>query len=99
MDQYTISTEAIRDMEQILDYLANNNISMGERLLEEFSKKCRYLTQFPLMGRSYREIRPYLRGLPMKNYIIFYRLTEQGIEIMRVVKGDRDLEAFFSENL
>jgi|LakMenE01Jun11ns_1017448.scaffolds.fasta_scaffold8592125_2 toxin ParE1/3/4 len=99
MNQYTISTEAIRDMEQILDYLANNNISMGERLLEEFSKKCRYLTQFPLMGRSYREIRPYLRGLPMKNYIIFYRLTEQGIEIMRVVKGDRDLEAFFSENL
>jgi toxin ParE1/3/4 len=99
MNQYTISTEAIRDMEQILDYLANNNISMGERLLEEFSKKCRYLTQFPLMGRSYREIRPYLRGLPMKNYIIFYRLTEQGLEIMRVVKGDRDLEAFFSENL
>jgi toxin ParE1/3/4 len=35
----------------------------------------------------------------VKNYIIFYRLTEQGMEIMRVVKGDRDLEAFFSENL
>ena len=99
MNQYIISTEAIRDMEQILDYLANTNINAGEKFLEEFSKKCRYLTQFPLMGRSYREIRPYLRGLPMKNYIIFYRLTEQGIEIMRVVKGDRDLEAFFSENL
>jgi toxin ParE1/3/4 len=98
MDQYIISTEAIRDMEQILDYLANTNINAGEKFLEEFSKKCRYLTQFPLMGRSYREIRPYLRGLPMKNYIIFYRLTEQGLEIMRVVKGERDLEAFFFEN-
>ena len=87
MNQYIISTEAIRDMEQILDYLANTNINAGEKFLEEFSKKCRYLTQFPLMGRSYREIRPYLRGLPMKNYIIFYRLTEQGLEIMRVVKG------------
>jgi len=99
MNQYIISTEAIRDMEQILDYLANTNINAGEKFLEEFSKKCRYLTQFPLMGRSYREIRPYLRGLPMKNYIIFYRLTEQGLEIMRVVKGERDLDAFFSENL
>ncbi|MBD2288431.1 type II toxin-antitoxin system RelE/ParE family toxin [Microcystis wesenbergii FACHB-1317] len=98
MDQYIISTEAIRDMEQILDYLANTNINAGEKFLEEFSKKCRYLSQFPLMGRSYREIRPYLRGLPMKNYIIFYRLTEQGLEIMRVVKGERDLEAFFFEN-
>ena len=97
MDQYIISTEAIRDMEQILDYLANTNINAGEKFLEEFSKKCRYLTQFPLMGRSYREIRPYLRGLPMKNYIIFYRLTEQGLEIMPVIKGERDLEAFFFE--
>ena len=99
MNQYIISTEAIRDMEQILDYLANTNINAGEKFLEEFSKKCRYLTEFPLMGRSYREIRPYLRGLPMKNYIIFYRLTEQGLEIMRVVKGERDLDALFSENL
>ena len=99
MNQYIISTEAIRDMEQILDYLANTNINAGEKFLEEFSKKCRYLTQFPLMGRSYREIRPYLRGLPMKNYIIFYRLTKQGLEIMRVVKGERDLDALFSENL
>ena len=99
MNQYIISTEAIRDMEQILDYLANTNINAGEKFLEEFSKKCRYLTEFPLMGRSYREIRPYLRGLPMKNYIIFYRLSEQGLEIMRVVKGERDLDALFSENL
>ncbi|MBD2620357.1 type II toxin-antitoxin system RelE/ParE family toxin [Microcystis flos-aquae FACHB-1344] len=96
-NQYIISTEAIRDMEQILDYLANTNISAGEKFLEEFGKKCRYLSQFPLMGRSYREIRPYLRGLPMKNYIIFYRLTEQGLEIMPVIKGERDLEAFFFE--
>ena len=99
MNPYIISTEAIQDMEQILDYLAKNNLKTGEKFLEEFSKKCRYLTQFPLMGRSYREIRPYLRGLLMKNYIIFYRLTEQGLEIMRVVKGDRDLEVLFSENL
>ena len=50
------------------------------------------------MGRSYREIRPSLRGLPMKNYIIFYPLTEQGLEIMPFIKGERDLEAFFFEN-
>jgi toxin ParE1/3/4 len=31
----------------------------------EFTKKCRYLTKFPLMGRSYSEIRPDLRSLPL----------------------------------
>jgi toxin ParE1/3/4 len=37
MNQYIISTEAIRDMEQILDYLANTNINAGEKFLEELA--------------------------------------------------------------
>jgi toxin ParE1/3/4 len=47
------------------------------------------------MGRQYANVRPYLRGMPMQNYIIFYRILNDGIEIMRVVRGDRDLEAIF----
>jgi toxin ParE1/3/4 len=31
----------------------------------------------------------------MQNYIIFYRVINNGIEIVRVIKGDRDLEAIF----
>jgi toxin ParE1/3/4 len=50
------------------------------------------------MGRSYSEIRSYLRGLPIQNYIIFYRVINNGLEIMRVVKGDRDLEAVFEKD-
>lgn len=95
MSQFIISPEAIRDLDAITDYFATRSVDAGERLLDEFTKKCRYLTQFPLMGRSYREIRPYLRGIPMQNYIIFYRIVNDGIEIMRVIRGDRDLEAFF----
>jgi toxin ParE1/3/4 len=50
------------------------------------------------MGRSYSEIRSYLRGLPIKNYIIFYRTINNGIEIMRVIRGDRDLETIFEKD-
>jgi toxin ParE1/3/4 len=96
--QYIISPAAIRDLDDISDHFAERNIDAGDRLLDEFSKKCRYLTQFPLMGRSYSEIRSYLRGLPMQNYIIFYRVINNGIEIMRVIKGDRDLEAIFAND-
>jgi toxin ParE1/3/4 len=96
--QYIISPAAICDLNDITDYFAKHNINAGDHLLDEFSKKCRYLTQFPLMGRSYREIRSYLRGLPIQNYIIFYRVINNGLEIMRVVKGDRDLEAVFEKD-
>lgn len=98
MSQYIISPEAIRDLDEIADYFATRNIDAGERFLEEFTQKCRYLTQFPLMGRSYSQLRSYLRGIPLQNYIIFYRIANHGIEIMRIIRGDRDLEAFFEEN-
>jgi toxin ParE1/3/4 len=97
MNSYIIAPEAISDLEQIIDYLAMDNIGRGENFLDEFNKKCRYLTQFPMMGRTYREIRSYLRGLPMKNHIIFYRVLNDGLEIMRVVQANRDLEAIFSD--
>ena len=100
MNSYTIAPEAISDLEQIIDYLAMDNVNKGnkgENFLNEFNKKCRYLTQFPMMGRSYRKIRSYLRGLPMKNHIIFYRVLNDGLEIMRVVPANRYLEAIFSD--
>jgi len=97
MTEYIISPSAIKDLEQIIDYFAMRNVDAGERVLSAFQKKCRYLTQFPYIGRSYKSIRPYLRGLPMDGYIIFYRIGTDCIEIMRVVKGNRDLEGLFSD--
>jgi toxin ParE1/3/4 len=97
MNSYIIAPEAMSDLEQIIDYLAMDNVNKGENFLNEFNKKCRYLTQFPMMGRSYREIRSYLRSLPMKKHIIFYRVLNDGLEIMRVVPANRDLEAIFSD--
>jgi toxin ParE1/3/4 len=98
MNQYNIAPKAIRDLEEILDYLAVYNIGTGERLLDEFTNKCRYLSKFPLMGRSYSEIRPDLRALPLQNYLIFYRAVNSGIEIVRIIRGNRDLEAIFADN-
>jgi toxin ParE1/3/4 len=99
MSQYIISPEAMRDLEEIVDYYAMYNVDAGDRLLNEFNKKCRYLMQFPLMGRSYRQIRPYLQALPIQNYIIFYRVMNDGIQILRIIKRDRDFEAIFSEQV
>lgn len=50
------------------------------------------------MGRSYADIEPSLRGVPLEGYIILYRVIEDGVEIVRVVSGYRDLESLFSES-
>ncbi|NEQ64169.1 MAG: type II toxin-antitoxin system RelE/ParE family toxin [Symploca sp. SIO2D2] len=42
-------------------------------------------------------MRPNLRGLPLDGYIIFYRILDDGIEILRVVSGRRNLPSLFKE--
>lgn len=63
----------------------------------KFSQKCQQLAQFPNLGRSYSHIRPSLRGLPLDGYIIFYRVINETVEILRIVNGRQDLDALFSE--
>jgi toxin ParE1/3/4 len=95
---YIISPEASRDLVEIIDYFANRNIiDAGERFVDEFEKKCKYIANLPNMGRSYSNIKPDLRGVPLEGYVILYRVINDGIEIVRVVSGYRDLESLFGE--
>lgn len=97
MSHYIISPTASRDLDEIIDYFTERNIDAGERFIKGFNTKCRNLLQFPNMGRSYADLAPSLRGLPVDGYIIFYRPVDDGIEIVRVVSGYQDLPVLFSE--
>ena len=95
--RYVISKEATQDLNDILDYFLSRNIDAGERFAQEFNKKCQYLTQFPNIGRSYAAFDPTLRGIPLDGYIIFYRVFEDSIAIVRVISGYRDLKSIFTD--
>ena len=69
--QYVLAQEATQDLDDILDYFLSRNIDAGERFIQEFNKKCKYLTQFPNIGRSYANLDPTLRGIPVDSCIIF----------------------------
>ena len=49
------------------------------------------------MGKSYEQIRPNLRGFLVGDYIIFYYVYDDGIFILRIVSGYRNLDILFSE--
>jgi len=73
------------------------NITAGEYFLQEFSRKCKYLTQFPYLGKSYGHLLTELRGLSLEGYIILYCTVERNVEILRVVYGQRNLEGLFDD--
>jgi toxin ParE1/3/4 len=45
-----------------------------------------------MMGRARPELRPDLRSFPYGAYLILYRAIDDGVEIVRVVHGARNLE-------
>lgn len=97
MSQYRISLSASQDLNQISEYFLTRNLTAGERFFAEFNQKCKYLTQFPYLGKSYDYLLADLRGLPLDGYIIFYRVRGEMVEILRVVHGRQDLEELFSD--
>ncbi|MEA5617295.1 type II toxin-antitoxin system RelE/ParE family toxin [Cronbergia sp. UHCC 0137] len=89
---------ASRDIESIINFVADHNsLDAADKLLNKINHKCKNLAQFPSMGRKRDQLLPSLRSFPVDDYLIFYRCISEGIEILRVVSGYRDLDALFDE--
>ena len=65
----------------------------------ELRGKCRNLARATIqMGRSRAELRPDLRSHPHGNYVIFFRYVSDALEVVNVLEGHRDVEAFFHKD-
>ena len=96
-----ISPEALRDIDEQVVYIGLRNYDAAERyeraLYADFAK----LSQWPGFGAIREYPSPKLTGMrswPVTgfgNYLIFYRPTDEGIEIVRVLHGARDVDQIF----
>lgn len=97
MSQFRISTQAAQDIENIWEYVAPNNLKAANRLFDTLRESFPKLAKFPQMGRERTELAPFLRSFPVKNYLIFYRPIDEGIEIARILHGSQDIETIFQD--
>jgi toxin ParE1/3/4 len=88
---------AIEDLGEIRDYIARDNRTAAKRFVERLRARCRLLSEQPHIGRERPDIRAGLRSLPIQNYIVFYRLVDDTVEIVSVVHGSRDVGTVFDE--
>ncbi|MEH2178596.1 type II toxin-antitoxin system RelE/ParE family toxin [Nostoc sp.] len=70
----------------------------GEQFLSKFNRNCQQLVAFPNSGKSDAKIRPHLRGICLQDYIFFYRLLDNGIEILWVVSGRLNFPSLFEQS-
>ncbi|ACK70278.1 plasmid stabilization system [Gloeothece citriformis PCC 7424] len=97
MSYYSFSDQAIKDLDEICNYIAEGNPKAASRLFDEIRKKCKLVANFPNIGKSYDKFMSNLRGFIVNDYIIFYYPIDEGIYVLRVVSGYRDLESLFSD--
>ena len=95
MPQVLKRPQAEIDLDEIWWYIAQDNPDSADGFLGKIEERCRAAAQFPGMGISREELMPALRSLPVGNYLVFYLPVENGIEVVRVLHGMRDIDAVF----
>ncbi len=95
MSTFRLADAARRDLEDIWDYIAEDNPSAADSFIALLVDKFQLLAREPQIGRERPEIRPGLKSLPVKKYVIFYRVAGSMIEIARVLSGYRDIPTVF----
>jgi toxin ParE1/3/4 len=89
---------ASADLSEIWEFIAQDNIEQADAFIDRIDEKFRALAEQPLMGRERRELGPGIRSIAMAPYVIFYEALPDGVMIVRVLHGARDVEAEFKED-
>ncbi len=89
------TSKAEEDLLEIWSYIADDNPAAADTLLDDIDAACRTLAANPVSGRAREELAPRLRSFPVGSYIVFYRPMEDGIVVIRVLHGARDLPELF----
>lgn len=79
------------DLFEIGFYIAQDSLKAAEKTLLQIDQKCRLLLRSPEIGQRREELAEGLRSFPAGSYVIFYQIIKEGIEIIRVLHGARDI--------
>ncbi len=81
----------------IADYIADHSIAAGVRFLEAVEKTVYDLADYPHTGRVRfppRARHPAIRSIAVcgfRNYLVFYRVTTDSVEVLRIMHGAQRL--------
>lgn len=97
MSRYLITLPAKQDLREINNYLTRFSPIAVRRINDKIKQQFKRLAVFPNMGQSCNQLSEGLRRFPVEDYLIFYRPISNGVEIVRVVSGYRNIEVVFAE--
>ena len=90
---------ALQDFDHIGDSIAQDNHQTADHFIDTIEETCLLLAKFPHIGTSCDTLFPGLRFQTVDKSMLFYLPLDDGIEVVRVLHGARDLERLFEKTL
>jgi toxin ParE1/3/4 len=91
MKRFRVSRDAEGDLDSIFAYWAERaGLDVADRVVDAITDRFWLLGEHPNAGVAREEIAPGVRCFPAGYYLVYYRKTRRGIEILHVFHGKRD---------
>lgn len=104
-DRYVVlwSESAVRDVEEIVSFIAANSTPEAERVRARLEEAARSLGTSPTRGRVVPEIARFglrsRREIIVRPYRVVYRVAKRNVLVLAVLDGRRDLEDVLLERI
>jgi len=98
VNDYVLSSGAELDLDEIWEYIAQDNIDAADRWIGKLFNAFEALARTPGMGHKREDLTDYpILFWPVGAYMILYRLQGQRVEIVAVTQGARDIPTFIRQ--
>lgn len=97
MARATRSEEAERDFDAIIDRMSGTNPEKAGEFAALVAAQCDIVAAHPKMGRSRESLRAGLRSFVVDRCVFFYRITDDGILIVRIIHGSQDADSIMRD--
>ena len=92
MREFELHPQALVDVEEIWDYIAQDNLAAADRLVDELFEAFAGLAAMPEKGYIRQELTNKLvRFWVVRNYLIVYRPSTTPLQILAVIHGARNV--------
>jgi antitoxin ParD1/3/4/toxin ParE1/3/4 len=99
MNEYVLGAGAEQDLDEIWEYIAQDNIDAADRWIGKLFDAFDALARNPGMGHMREDLTAYpVLFWPVGAYLILYRVQKEFIEIVAVTQGARDIPSFLRQH-
>lgn len=98
MSRILLTRRAETDLDDIWLHIALENPIAADGVIDAIVDHANIVSAQPLAARARPELAADLRSFPEGSYVVFYEPLSDGIRIIRVLHGARDVDVIFADD-